>query len=210
MSQEELAAFAQARTGNMNSAWLSGEIGVFLSHQGIWKVIAKGVDGAAAIFEDDLTLASDLRLLLKSDEWIPTDADLVRLEANRKLLLRDGRAISGVPGRRLFRAESGTWGAAGYIITRNAARRLVDTDPSLHCPVDNFLFKPGRSAVADILRRYQVVPAVCVQTQLLLGRAAAPESLIGSEGRKPRAISTTRLNLARLLPWKKRPVLFKP
>lgn len=210
MSQDELANFARARTGIMASPWLPGEVGVFLSHFAIWRLVAEQDDRAAAIFEDDLNLAADLKPLLASSDWIPADADLVRLEANRKMLLRGGRRIGIAPERRLFRAESGTWGAAAYIVTKDAAGRLVESDPALHRQADNFLFKPGLSPIARSLRRYQVVPAVCVQKQLVSDGSGAPESLIGSDGRRPKPMAEKRFDIASLLPWKKRRVPFRP
>ncbi len=211
LSEAELADFARPRTGVAPGRWLTGEIGIFLSHFGIWQQIAAGEERAAAVFEDDVHLAKDLAALLSTDAWIPTDADIVRLEANRKMLLRHGRKIAVAPGRSIYRAASGTWGAAGYVLTRAAAVRLVRSAPELHCPVDIFLFKPGRSAVAASLRCYQVAPAVCIQSQLAAQRGAVFESLVGTEGRTPRAGRMGWLSTAaRLLPWKKTPVAFRP
>ena len=153
LSQAEREEFAEARSGPA-AGWLPGEIGIFLSHLAIWKRIASGVEQAAAVFEDDVHLAKDLRALLGTQSWIPDDADVVRLEANRKMRLREGRSIDVARGRRLYRAASGTWGAAGYVITRKAAARLLKTPPEIYCPIDVFLFnrvaRPSRHRFAAI------------------------------------------------------------
>jgi glycosyl transferase family 25 len=209
-SEAELADFARARKGISPGRWLAGEVGIFLSHFGVWQKIAAGGERAAAVFEDDVHLAHDLRVLLSTDAWIPADADVVRLETNRKMLLRHGRRIAIAPRRRIYRAASGTWGAAGYVLTRHAAAKLLQSAPSLHCPVDIFLFKPGRSPVAASLRCYQVVPAICIQSQLAAQRGPVFESLVGTEGRAPRASRRGWSSTIRLLPWKKYLVPFRP
>ncbi len=119
-------------------------------------------------------------------------------------------ASTSPPAGDSTRAGSGTWGAAGYVITRQAAVRLLETPPELHCPVDLFLFKPGRSAVAASLHRYQVVPAVCIQSQLLHGGSVAFQSLVGDEGRVSPKAFPNWTGVARLIPWKKKPVPFRP
>jgi glycosyl transferase family 25 len=211
LGEAALAEFARTRTGVYPGRWLPGEVGCFLSHFAVWERIAAGEEEYAAIFEDDVHLAADLRPLLASPEWIPADADLVRLEANRKLQLRVGRRIAVATARRLHRVASWTWGSAGYVIGRDAAGRLVATAPEFHCWVDAFLFHPGRSPVASSLSRYQVDPAVCVQDQLLAGEPSGLTSVIGVDGRKPKVIKLTpSIRLKRLLPWKKRPVVFEP
>src|SRR5436853_557536 len=73
--------------------WLPGEVGCFLSHLDAWQRIAAGEDSWAAVFEDDIHLSPDLRPLLDSPDWIPPDADIVRVEGNRSMRLSSGRPI---------------------------------------------------------------------------------------------------------------------
>ncbi len=68
LSQSEREEFAEARSGPA-AGWLPGEIGIFLSHFAIWKQVAFGVERAAAVFEDDVHLAKDLRALLDTESW---------------------------------------------------------------------------------------------------------------------------------------------
>lgn len=163
LGEEALEDFRRARKAAKPEGWLPGEIGCFLSHLEAWRRIAAGPEPHAAVFEDDLHVAADLGRLLDAPGWIPPDADVVRLEANRPMRLACGRPIAAAPGRALYRALSGSPGSAAYVLARRAAAWLAESEPALHTGVDVCLFKPKASAVARRLRRYQVVPAPCVQ-----------------------------------------------
>lgn len=208
LTPDEIDHFVRLRPAP--GRWLPGEIGCFLSHFAVWKTIAAGREDAVAVFEDDIHLAADLKALLAAPVWIPAEADIVRLEANRPMVLRSGRRIPAAPKRRVYRAASGSWGSAGYIITRAAAQMLVETDHQTHHCVDVFLFKPGRSRIAEQLRCHQVAPAVCVQDSVYSLGTSGLDSVIGVERRTPIRPRTDRLSLRSLLPWKKKSVVFRP
>lgn len=207
-SEAEIEAFFHERPGFSAEERVPGDAGALLSHMKAWRAIAGGDEPVGAVFEDDVHLASDLAPLLSRTDWIPDDADIIRLESNSKMVLRGGRSIGCAPDRKLFRAASGTWGAAGYVLTRSAAARLADTPPEMHTHIDWLLFKPTRSPVAASLRCYQVLPAVCIQDHLLNGPNAQIRSIV-SDG--IRVVSQPKAVRRRLpLPWRKRPVPFRP
>jgi glycosyl transferase, family 25 len=192
---------------------LPGDAGAFLSHFGVWQTIAASSDDIAAVFEDDVHLAMDLRVLLSRTDWIPADADIVRLESNSRMVLKAGRRVELAPTRKLYRAISGTWGAAGYVITKAAAARLVGTSPDQHTHIDWFLFKPTRSLIAAHLIRYQIVPAVCIQDDYLNGANARMQSIVSHGIRSvspPKRRHPVSELLSKLLPRQKRPVPFVP
>lgn len=168
----------EARSAADPRQWLPGEVGCFLSHFEAWRRIAAGEEAWGAVFEDDLRVSPDLATLLESTGWIPEDADVLKLDANRSMRLAGRRQIPGLPGRHLYRAIGGTFGAGAYILSRSAAEGLLATPPQTHTSVDVFLFKPKKSSVANTLRRYQVVPAVCVQDGLPEGREGTMKSQI--------------------------------
>jgi glycosyl transferase family 25 len=178
LDEAALDAFSRARADASPGGWLPGEVGCFLSHFEAWRRITECDDAWAAVFEDDICVSRDVGPLLISTDWIPAEADIVRLEANRSMRLSNGRAITVLPGRKVYRARSGTAGAASYIIARNACRWLTETPPHLHTSLDVFLFKPKVSSVARRLRRYQVVPALCIQDGVLEGGTVRLQSLI--------------------------------
>ena len=192
--------FCSRRTAAKPDDWLPGEIGCFLSHREVWQRIAKGPDVWAAVFEDDIHASPDLGALLSSADWLPQDADIVRLEGNRSMRLSAGRAIAVAPGRKVYRALSGTAGSAAYIISARSAERLVNAPPETRATLDVFLFKPKVSAVARTLRRYQVVPAVCIQEEILGRGAAVLTSEIKSRSTRGRGYREHLHPLLRLWP----------
>lgn len=209
MPAAELEEFFRVRPGFEPHRRLPGDAGNFLSHLRVWQTIAAGDDPVVAVFEDDVHLASDIGALLSSDAWMPMDADVVRLEANSRMVLRDGRRLGPLPQRRIYRAVSGTWGTAGYVIRKEAAARLATAPVEEHTHIDWFMFKPARSPMAASLRRYQIVPALCIQDQFLLGENAKMKSIV-SDGIRSVAQPAERGLFSRLLPHRKRAVPFVP
>ena len=177
--------FGTARTAAKPEGWLPGEIGCFLSHLSVWRQIAAGDEGWAAVFEDDVRLAGDI--------------------------LSGGRNVAAAPGRKIHRALSGTPGSAGYLIARHVAKQLVESSPETHSSVDVFLFKPRMSAVARALRRYQVVPALCIQDEVLRrGACAQLKSEIRARSMRGRGYRERLNPLLRIWPIQRHAVPFQP
>jgi glycosyl transferase, family 25 len=203
--------FRRNRIAAKPDGWQPAEIGCFFGHFEAWRRIAQGPDSWAAVFEDDIHVSPDLVPLLASADWIPRDADVVRLEGNRSMRLTHGRTIVPTPSRKVYRARSGTPGAAGYILARRTAARLIGVQPEFHSIPDVFLFKPKVSPVARALRRYQVVPAVCIQDEVLQrGVAARLKSQIKIRNTRGRAYRERSSPLLRLWPISRHAVPFKP
>lgn len=141
--------------------WRPGKIGCYLSHRKVWSIIATRADTIAAIFEDDVHAAPGLRDLLSSSDWIPGDADLVRLETT-PIGIRLGRAKPLIGLRRVRPVLSRSYGSAAYILTKRAAQRLMDM-PVEYYSVDYTLFNQNGSSVARELRVYHLDPAPAMQ-----------------------------------------------
>ncbi|RUU03284.1 glycosyltransferase family 25 protein [Mesorhizobium sp. USDA-HM6] len=133
-------------------------VACFFSHRAIWKEIADGSDGFAAIFEDDAHLSADLPGFLNDVSWIPADADIVHLE-------RWGKRFVGIEtgqralGRKLYQAFSGFAGTAAYIISRECAAKLHATFTQINQEFDQHLFNDGLPG----LKIYKIGPALCIQ-----------------------------------------------
>lgn len=193
------------------SNWKVGSAACFLSHVLVWKKIAAGGEEVAAIFEDDVHLAADTGAMLASGDWLPRNADLVRLESNSPMVLKGARRIAVCPDRFLYRAVSRAWGSAGYIVTKQAVRRLLDAPEDQHHALDVFLFDPAASPTAAGLKRYQVKPAICIQDELLHGRDSTLKSVIGNEFPSFERLQSKKTNwLKRRWPRHKEPVPFRP
>jgi GR25 family glycosyltransferase involved in LPS biosynthesis len=122
--------------------------------------------------------------------------------------LSGGRTIAVAPTRRVFRALSGTPGAAGYILAKSAAKWLTEVPSRLHSIPDVFLFKPKISPTAKKLRRYQVVPAVCIQDEVLDYQEAQLRSQIKARNTRGRGYRERSNPLLSLWPLNRRAVPF--
>jgi len=142
------------------------EIACLLSHRACWAVIAAGDDAYGAIFEDDLVFSEKAGALLADAGWIPADADIVKLETffqRTKVALRRIAVGHGFSAGRLHGVHIGS---AGYILSRQAARALVDATMEIGIPVDHVLFNPAlETASSKVI--YQLWPALCAQEQFM-------------------------------------------
>ncbi|WP_148861377.1 glycosyltransferase family 25 protein [Marinobacter fonticola] len=163
----EFKAFCHLRPRGGKKGWLPGQAGCLLSHRAAWRRIAGSNAEWAAVFEDDLRIADDLRDMLVSDTWIPNAVDLVRLEpsTNRVWLKDDTRFSRG--SRDILRVGSTSWCAGAYLIHRETAKRLVALDPVHHQPADMLLFSFEDSVLAPTLAIFQCEPAPCIQDKFL-------------------------------------------
>lgn len=135
-----------------------GEIGNFLSHRACWRAAAAGPDDHTLILEDDVHIGADAGAILSRTDWIPADADIVKLETFEETRL--GRVVaSTVSGREVRRLRGRHLGAAAYIVSRRIAPKLLSMSESFGDPVDHFLFDP---VLPDFhsLKVYQLVPAL--------------------------------------------------
>ena len=124
--------------------------------------------------------------------------------------LAGGRPIEAAPGRKVYRALSGSPGSAAYVIAKRAAAWLIENPPDRHAGVDVFLFKPKVSSVARRLARYQVVPAVCIQDEVLERGQATLRSQIKTRSTRGRGYRERSNPLLRLWPIRRHAVPFKP
>lgn len=141
------------------------EIGCFLSHRKCLELIAAGEDRFAAIFEDDVTLSKDAQRFFVSDDWIPENAELIKIESQGKKVLTD-RPIVTISGRySVAQLRSQHILAAGYIISRECARKLLCKMNNAASPIDHLLFTPSCGFFPQ-MTVYQVSPAICMQAGL--------------------------------------------
>lgn len=164
------------------------EIACLLSHKQCWSMIAAGDDAYGAIFEDDVVFADKAGPLLAGADWIPADADIVKLETffNRTVISRKGVACGhGFSASRLHAVHIG---AAGYILSRQAARDLIDAANEIAIPVDHLVFNPRFATSSDKII-YQLVPALCLQAQYLGEGPVQLPSLLKQERAEERVAS---------------------
>ncbi|KRB24282.1 hypothetical protein ASD99_28970 [Mesorhizobium sp. Root695] len=166
------------------------EVACLMSHKVCWKIIANGDDAFGAIFEDDILFSEAAGPMLSHYGWIPADADIVKLETYLKKTViamkrtSVGRAFSVA---RLYGLHIGT---AGYILSKQAARDLISR--SLDAPADHVVFDPSLPSSSS-KTIYQLLPALCVQNDLVCEKAFRLNSLLNEERlMKPRANSAPK------------------
>lgn len=136
---------------------------VTISHARVWERFLDSGHSHCLVLEDDVFIAPDLGQWLQDLSWWPSDAQIVKLEHWRstslKVLMRPGTAHLGREVRRMLSRHTG---AAGYMLTRDAAKALLAQQPYT-LTVDQLLFNLNASPTARRLGVCQVTPALVVQ-----------------------------------------------
>jgi glycosyl transferase family 25 len=133
----------------------------FQSHREVWRRLTASGAAHAMVLEDDLVIAPGFDAYLAPD-WVPADADLVKLETYEVRLHR--QAGPGLPakGRRLHRLRSRHAGTGCYVISRAAAVRLLAATETVRDPIDETLFSETSPLFAGLVI-YQMVPSPVMQ-----------------------------------------------
>jgi glycosyl transferase family 25 len=171
MPEKDRTAFIASRPRD-GRTWSAGQVGCFMSHVKAWEKIAEGLEPYGVIIEDDVHVSDEAPAFLKSPNWIPADADIVRLESTGQWL-KLGKTSSRIDDRAVRRVRSTAWGAGAYVLSKSAALKLLAVEPKLHSPVDDFLFNFKSSAVAKGLTVYQVAPALVEQDKFIANQSAS-------------------------------------
>ncbi|SDU31914.1 glycosyl transferase, family 25 [Stappia sp. ES.058] len=147
--------------------WMTpGEVACFLSHRMCWQMLVDSDAPHALVLEDDVVLGRDAAAVLGRCDWVPAEADVVKLETNFDPVIVGRQEIVVVPGRSVRRLHSSHYGTGAYIVSRTAARRLLPLTERFIDAVDETLFST-RSAISRSLGKYQLSPAACVQPHKL-------------------------------------------
>ena len=160
----EFVAAVDGRRCRAGPRAISGaETALILSHRKVWRRFLRSAAEYAVVLEDDAHLGDGFAKLLEAD-WGAQSFDAVKLETlfHRVWLARRGAALGE---RQLHRLGSEHYGTAGYLVSREGARKMLALTRGLSQPVDHALF--GAKAMrAGRLRVLQLVPAVVVQDNI--------------------------------------------
>ncbi len=163
LGPEEIARWRQGTPhfGEMRES----ELACYLSHRRCWEMVAAG-DEPAVIMEDDLYLGRGARDALARSDWLPADADIVKLETGVRPITMDRAAAGTLPDRKIHRVRGLNTGGGAYVLTPKCARMLLENIKAISDPFDHILFNP-RLPFFERLAVYQVVPALCIQDSVL-------------------------------------------
>jgi len=144
------------------------QAGCFISQFRVWEKIANGSDDYGVVFEDDIHFSSDLQSFLSSDEWLPSNFDIVRLEISTNRLLLSHKNVLSFDERSIHLLESTSWCAGAYVISKACAKKITSYKFKNFISADAFLFCFEKSEVARDLNIYQVSPALAIQDKFIL------------------------------------------
>jgi glycosyl transferase family 25 len=142
-----------------------------LSHMRTWEMFLASGDDYALVLEDDVALDPQAVPLLRDPSWIQPSVGLVKIEhygPESQRVLVDELTDAGC-GRQIGRLLSRHTGAAAYILSRATAQKLLSWPKRWTLPVDHMLFNPNNSPLAEMLRPYQLTPAIARQTEAIGG-----------------------------------------
>jgi len=141
------------------------EVGCFLSHRRCFEEIASSSDQYAMVVEDDIEFTQDAADLIKEFHSMPSDSDLVKIETNGKKVLIDATVQIADTRYSVARLRSTHIMSAGYIVSKDAAARLLAQMDKAWAPIDQFIFS-AEHGVFNELVIYQCTPALCRQAGL--------------------------------------------
>lgn len=140
----------------------AGEIGCTLSHYCLWKQVVEKNMPYLMIFEDDIYFAKCAKELLDDLDWLPSDFDIIKIETTyEKVMLK--KRIDLASSHALLQMKSRHLGSGGYIISQQAAKKLITKVKALGIqdPVDHMLFEDLVYETSN--KVYQISPAICIQ-----------------------------------------------
>ncbi|MCU9847106.1 glycosyltransferase family 25 protein [Defluviimonas sp. WL0024] len=182
-------AFGAGPLARMFPATL-GDMACSLTHQCLWGEIAGGEAEAAIVLEDDARLAAGFAALAACDLAGLMERNgmgALKLEfwpgPQRSRRFPLGEALGPVEsGTGLFRMRSSFLGTCGYVVTREAAERLLTRYPRLGVPVDHFLFGAEAGRGYRLLRPGFLNPAPVLHDVETFGSDIGAEREAGMNG----------------------------
>lgn len=146
-------------------------VGCCRSHAAAMRRLLATDAPAALVLEDDIELAEDTPDMLRSVDWWPGSANIIRLEhtfTDRvgeliKTWLRKSVEGTTPTSRGLHRIEFWVGGSGAYLIDRAGAKAALGPLQAPRQPADHILFDQPQSRTARKLATFQIVPAMARQ-----------------------------------------------
>ncbi len=139
-----------------------GEIACAISHIALWhKLLNENLD-YICIFEDDIYLGENAKEFLSSI-CISNDFHIIKLEKHNERIKFSSKVKQSICGRKLYKLNSTHYGTAGYIITQQGVKYILDKMQYYHLsiPIDDLIF--GELLINKEYYVLQVIPALTIQ-----------------------------------------------
>lgn len=149
------------------NALMPVELACSMSHRRAWqRMLERGLP-YSLVLEDDVHLSRLLPGFLAEIPPFLGPRGVVRIET-RLVPAKTGALAGNVGEIELRRLLSAQWGMAGYIITADCARRILDHPGFFDAAVDHLFFDPT-GPLFDEVETLQCFPALCIPGYLLDG-----------------------------------------
>ncbi len=171
----------------------AGEVACYLSHYCLWQQVIEHKLPYLMVFEDDIYFSKSAKALLNNLDWLPSNFDVIKLETMyENVMIKANTALQ--PPHKLYRMKTRHLGTAGYIISHNGAKNMIELVQKLgiNCPVDHFMF--NKFLEKNVHNVYQLSPALCIQDKIYNNMDSKFGSVI-EEGRAPQEILKQKLTL---------------
>ena len=161
LPEEEHIRHGDRQSGLVN--WVHpnvpGMLGAWISHRQVWRnALDEGLD-MIAVFEDDVTLASNVGQLLNAVEVAVEDGltfDIIFLDNRRPY--RPFVSLADIDHEfSIGLIRHGNIGASGYIITRSAIEHLLRKYPRMPVAIDQLMHAGWQNNLQTFTLRPQVV-----------------------------------------------------
>lgn len=184
----------------MQADLTQGEIACFLSHASLWKMMIEKKLSYMAIFEDDVYLGKEALDFLSSLDHLDLKFDIIKLENFFNKIEVDHKIKFNLAKRNIYKLKSMNLGAAGYILSLEAAKKIFSNLNNLEkiIAVDHYLFENLLNS--NLFNIYMVEPAICKQEFLLNNASQKLKSSLEEEralrmGFNPNKIEKTKKKL---------------
>ena len=136
----------------------AGEIGCAMSHRNVWRKMLDGGETDCCVLEDDVALSEGFTdMLRKAEAFAAKSAALsVVILLTPCCAEPNGEFVDGHFGRIAWASLTG-----GYVLNREAARRLLAATERLDSPIDEWARWAKRGGIA----LYATQPSVCSQAE---------------------------------------------
>lgn len=168
---KDLSQGLQARYAEVSPGTRLGEreFATTVSHSDAYRRFLVTSERYALILEDDIVLSPSLPGLLAALENTERSIDLLRLETFGNPQQLSTMPLEKLGGYGLHTMHGWAWGAAAYVVSREAARRLCEHPRTLAGVIDRVLYRPNHTHIEPLVRR-QLVPALAIQDDRLPGK----------------------------------------
>jgi glycosyl transferase family 25 len=188
INPEDIARYCN---GENPSFLRKNELACTMSHERCWQTMLDMGAERALIFEDDAKLSSLLPAFINTVDAI--DAELIRIDALGGTIRVYPVHETTPSGIALRRFRSTPIGAAGYVISRSAARKFLGHPALRRRPVDLVLYDPFE-APGSLVSRVLTDPALCQQI-------GEQDQRVGTSNIVPDGVRHTYAELHPIMHW---------